>query len=656
MTPTITQTAGRPATDAPAAPRANALLWVVERPELWLETMLSLCAMSGIATVFVCVHHSADDVGKVFKHDKIKVIETFSLPDAAAVAAAGTGQLLVVLEPIAVAPEAFERAIDWIDEDPRIGTVSFLSNAAGYLSFPHRNSEVPVPPPGHNEQTLTERLRTRLPDTGPVPISNPEGAAVLINCGALSTSDGLQPWPDADPFFCLVEFGLRASRRGFNNYLDAGTFVWRMTAPGSTSGLTHDAPRHRLHLKHPFFPGLHDYQRDTMATPLASALDLARAKAQGLRVLIDGSALGPQEMGTQLLIVALTSQLAEHPDIKSVALCVPDPANIPAYAQHLRLMPKITFHRAGGLHFPDAPEVDIIHRPYQPIEPIPWDRWRALGKRSIITIQDLIAYRNGSYFQNWENWAGYRLNLEAAVARADAVFSISHDVLGPIREEKLGIADDALFVVENGIDHRSENEPSSIPSTFLSRGWQAEPFLVILGANYSHKNRDLGIRVWQKLRERGRKEKLVLVGANVPQGSTRLEEVKLLQGNHEDLLVLPDVPGEERNWMLRHASLFLYPTAAEGFGQIPFEAGSFGCPSLYVSFGPLRELTDDPDAPRQYDLDALTDRAELLLTDPDAARKAVAGALRNIGDYTWKRTAEKSVEAYFSILGRPRGM
>jgi glycosyltransferase involved in cell wall biosynthesis len=650
----LTKAADSSTTDARTrAPSVHAILWARERPEDWIETVISLCKLDVVANVTLCLHYGAAEAAGLTTSKKFKAVDTLSLAEVTQRLASNADQVLFVVEPVALSADALDRAVDWMIDDPRFGTVSFLSNAAGYLSFPYRNTQVPVPPAGYNETTLTKRLRARSPESGPVPISTPEGGAILVSKSALATSGGLEDWHDSDPFMAVVELGVRASRRGFNNFLDAGTFIWRMSPNKSVSPLAHDDPRHHLHLKHKFFPGLHDLQRESLGTPLTYALDLARAKAQGLRILIDGSQLGPQEMGTQMLIVALTAALDAHPDIKMIALCVPDPNNIPGYAQHLRLLPKVSFYRVDGLEFPDAPEVDIIHRPYQPIEQIPWHRWRTLAKRSIITVQDLIAYRNGAYFQNWQDWHAYRSNLENEVSRADAVFSISEDVVGPIREERLKIAKDALFVVENGVDARNADQPTHIPEGVLSRGWAAEPFLMILGANYSHKNRDFGLRIWRELVARGHKLKMVLVGANVPQGSTRLDEVRVVREETDDLLVLPDVPAEERNWLLKHSALVLYPTAAEGFGQVPFEAARFGRPCLYVSFGPLRELTDDPHAPRQYDLGLLADRAETLLTDPAAARQAIADTLKKIDTYTWKQTAEKSVEAYFAVLGRP---
>ena len=50
--------------------------------------------------------------------------------------------------------------------------------------------------------------------------------------------------------------------------------------------------------------------------------------------------------------------------------------------------------------------------------------------------------------------------------------------------------------------------------------------------------------------------------------------------------VLSEVEPAERNWLLANAACVLYPTSAEGFGLLPFEAASFGTPCVHVAFGP----------------------------------------------------------------------
>jgi glycosyltransferase involved in cell wall biosynthesis len=217
-----------------------------------------------------------------------------------------------------------------------------------------------------------------------------------------------------------------------------------------------------------------------------------------------------------------------------------------------------------------------------------------------------------------------------------------------------------VFVVENGTDHLHGNEEATMPAELVRRGLVADDFVLVLGANYGHKNRELAIRTLAELRRRGRALTLVVVGASVPFGSRRdLEARAVLQhrrefGTADHIVTVPDVTSEERNWLLRHASVVLYPTSAEGFGLVPFEAASFGTPTVAVGFGPISEVAPDlPVVAAGWDPDDLATGVERLLDDRDLYDRQVAAVLRSGTGYTWRRTAAGLVDAYRMTLSLP---
>ena len=176
---------------------------------------------------------------------------------------------------------------------------------------------------------------------------------------------------------------------------------------------------------------------------------------------------------------------------------------------------------------------------------------------------------------------------------------------------------------------------------------------MVLGANYSHKNRDLAIRVLKILREKRPDLGLVLAGVAVPEGSSRMLEAVEAFGA-EEVITIPDVTSEERNWLLRHAEICLYPTAAEGFGLVPFEAARFGTPTVFARFGPLAEvLPGVPYAADSWDPAALAAVCEELLADPQRSRDQVEATLKAGTRYTWETTAERLVAAYRRLIAEP---
>ena len=635
--------------------KVTAFLWAEKTPRAFTETLVSLLNMDHISRIIVGICESSNADLIEIRDPRIEFLFSDTFGAAAKVVCEGDQDfLLCVTSPVKASSNAIQLAAKWMSEDPRIATVSFLSNAGGYLSFPHRNTPTPFCVDGHDESTLTLLLRGDEPgELRPVPLPVAEGAMVLLSMSLVAVCGALKDDRTGSYSFSLADLSLRGSRRGFNNYLDCYTFI---TVPFDGVGkyesvLENPEARHALYQRHHFFPAVHDLQRDRSDSLLGQSLDYARAKAQGLRILIDGSILGPKEMGTQTLVVNLTKALAKRSDVQWVALGVPDPLNLPAYAHELVATRKVRIVPAGNSDFPEGPVGDIVHRPYQPSGVLPWERWSGIAKRSVITVQDLIAFKNPSYFAEWVEWDLYREQFKAQIARCDGVFSISNDVVKVIREERLPVDDQRIFVVENGADARSKEHPTCVPSEVLRRGWGSSPFLLVLGAAYAHKNRDTAIKVWKALRDRGFRHKLVFAGSAVPYGSTRVEEA--IEAHHEsasDMLILPDVSSEERNWLLANSELVVYLTSAEGFGLVPFEAARMEVPTLFVSFGPLRELIDDTSLPKTYDINGLVERASELLTDPHVARESIRKTLVNLGSLNWEETARKSVEAYYELL------
>lgn len=628
-------------------------------PRDWLDSVRSLENLHGSNGCFIAAWDNVN-AERCFKGAKAQLMPTWTLSAGMAGVLEqhpGLEAVLVAGSPVAVPPALLQRALAWMRDDPRIASVSFLSNAAGALSFPYRNSPTPYGIGGMDEAAVCERLRQTLPDSGPVSLQVPVGPVVLVNASVLRALGGLDDQRDNLVSLSLAEFGLRSARRGFRHVLDAGSYVTaQWTGTGAPVEATEDpASRASLHAADASFPALHDELRASAKSPLAIALDVARSKVQGLRILIDGSCLGPMEMGTQVQTLALVRALLRRDDVSRVILAVPH-GHLPVYAADLMLQPKVNLCNAANLRFEGADEVDILHRPFQPDSLIPWDRWRQLAKRTVVTLQDLIAYRIGSHHDSGERWLQYRGNIETASRNADAIIAISADTRDSLIEERLPIDLQRIHIAKNGGDHLADTDVEQIPAELVARGMAAMPFLLVLGASYSHKNRDLAIRTWNTLRERGHAIGLVLAGAVVAKGSSRQEEALARRASDEDaLLVLPDVSSAARNWLLRHAAIVLYPTSAEGFGLVPFEAAAMGTPTAHVNFGPLRELIDSPDLPRDWDPAHMADYCQQLLADPQQGARNIRHILASGAPLTWDATATDLVHAYRQILaGAPR--
>lgn len=635
-------------------PDAVVLVWVRRRSDSYWPTVASLRASHPFLDIVIGgpeANHAAFEAWQVSRcpsaafHDAVIFVRGENLRP-----------ILVVSEPVVVPPGFLDRATLALTDDLRLATLSFLSNASGSLSVPQRNVPSLHQVGPHDEVSITQLLRGLEPSPAITPIAAPIGPVTLISALAFSAVEGMDPALDTMPQAAVVDLGLRASERGFINAVDGGTYYTRafdlapyeagpLDEPGSPS-VEYFAERYPAALLRLADDAAHG------DSPLGLALQTAVAKIRGLRIIIDGRDIGPKEMGTQVQILSLVRELALRNDVESVQLALPGP--VPAYAAQYLASANVSVFHSHDLDMSAAAPADVLHRPSQPSSALPFEDWRLVAPRIVVTLQDLIAYQVGAYFDTGPDWMRYRSNLVGGVALSDAVVVISEDTRRHVAAECLPVDSDRLFVVPNGTDHFSGNEPELRPQGLVARGFVGQQFALVMGTNYGHKNRDLAIRAWQQLRETHPNLALVLAGAFVPNGSSRRAEAMARASGDDGLFVVPDVTSPERNWLLRHASLVLYPTSAEGFGLVPFEAARFGTPTVGVRFSPVADFNSSaPIWADNWSPLAVATAAGKLLDDQSLAAEQVSATLKNGAQLTWADTAQGLVRAYRTALSRP---
>ncbi|MDX6254818.1 MAG: hypothetical protein QOJ11_1152 [Frankiales bacterium] len=565
--------------------------------------------------------------------------------------------LLLVTEPVILPPAPVTRALQ-MAADHRVASVSLFSNAAAFLSLPYRNTPVPHAVASIDEAGVTKMLRRMTPAPVPTPIPFAAGPAVVLTRWALQ---GMAAPTDEteDPALVIADFSLQADRRGMVNLLDPGTFVFRafdaVTAKGTN--VLEDPARLWIQHRHPHVEGAYHEAIRGGESPLAMSHAVARTKVLGVRVMVDGSSLGPQEMGTQVQTMSLINALAQDDDVASVTVALTGP--VPGYAARALSGPSVQLRTIDLRDLSPIGNVDVAHRPLQPADGLDLWPWRDHASRISVTIQDMIGYNNGAYHASAGEWLAYRNHLTTAVKQADGIVVISDDVAEQLRLQRLPAGPERIHVVQNGTDHLT-GAPSTelrLPSELWARGFVAGRFVLALGTNYAHKNRDLALAAFQELQRKDPGLCLVMVGAYVPYGSSRVDEARLLgETDGPNVFVITDCASDERNWLLKHAEVVIYATSAEGFGLVPYEAAQFGTPSVFVSFGPLREVAGSalPVSAADWSPKSLAEAVAVLLYDPDVAAAQLAALTVAARRYTWARTARKLVAAYRHMLSIPR--
>jgi len=363
-----------------------------------------------------------------------------------------------------------------------------------------------------------------------------------------------------------------------------------------------------------------------------------------ISITVDATWLGPHQTGAQVLTTAAIEALAHHPHVDSIHLV--GLQELPTYAEHLTDLSTV---RVGEPHS----AADVLWYPNQIDQRVDISRASRLGRRVVTTYLDLIAYDIPRYHTSADAWAAYRSLQRRIALSVDGITTISADVAKHLLEEVPLLDPSRVRPIPLGLDHISvENLEPADDIKDLRNELGSRPFLLVLGNDFQHKNRDFAVRVWEEVLARSTNCDLVLAGLHVKSSSSRDLEEELVS-QHTNLrgrvFSVGHVRSSSRSWLMSHAAAVLYPSSAEGFGFVPYEAAALGTPSTFTSFGPLREIARVPDVPRSWSIEAYADDVRGLLEDPEKARERVSALRSAISTYTWQRFAEQLVDFLVAI-------
>jgi glycosyltransferase involved in cell wall biosynthesis len=449
----------------------------------------------------------------------------------------------------------------------------------------------------------------------------------------------------------VLDFALRARRRGLANLLADDVLV-----PTAAVNLPEEDSS-KLTTR---YPALVEAAAQPPSAALERTIALADVYLERMEVTFDARALGPETAGTQVYLLGLLEALAA--DRRSSLRVLVGPTLQDATRRRLESLPGV-----GLMSYEQALTAQstshVVHRPQQVFSPEDLLLLRPLGKRLVITHQDLIAYHNPMYFEDSELWQRYVRTTRQSLAAADHVIFFSHHALNDSLREDL-VDPSRTGVVHLGVDlatkdgpggSRSESEPIA-PSSVQRLG--GRPFLLCLGADYLHKNRPFALALLDELRRtHGWDGAIVLAGSHVEHGSSRADERELRARRSirdDDVVEISTLSEAEREWLMQHASAVVYPTVQEGFGLLPFEAAHFAIPCLFAAQSSLAELLEEELATIvPWDAVRTSARAMPLLRDGPERERHVAGLRRAAGVLRWSDCAQGTVEAYRKALEAP---
>jgi len=371
---------------------------------------------------------------------------------------------------------------------------------------------------------------------------------------------------------------------------------------------------------------------------------------QPMSVNIDITWLGEHQTGAQVLATAAIAALADDDRISRIRLF--GRTELPTYAAQLVDLPKVGFLDES------RERADICWYPNQIDHRSSISDARRLGRRVVTTYLDMIAYDIPRYHASMEAWETYRALQRKIALSVDGITTISADVATRLLREVPRLDPERVCPIPLGLDHVTSLQVPNIPDAEL-KDLGSRPFVLVLGNDFLHKNRDFAIAVWEQVLQAGQSCDLVLAGLHTKSSSSREREEALLE-RHVDLRgvahVLGHVTPDTRAWLLSHAAVVLYPSSAEGFGFVPYEAATLGTPSTFTRFGPLAEISNVTDVPRFWEIDAFAQDIVRLLSDKEASVARVHALQQAVAVHTWRGFADQLIDFFAAIAHSPTAL
>jgi len=202
--------------------------------------------------------------------------------------------------------------------------------------------------------------------------------------------------------------------------------------------------------------------------------------------------------------------------------------------------------------------------------------------------------------------------------------------------QKFGISRDRITIVEPGIDtsYFYPSQPKSSP-----------PVLVYIGRLMKYKNVQFIISALPELRKRVEGVTLEIGGWG--DYMDELRKIAKDKGVTDAVVFSGRITEEYKRDMLSKASLFVNPSAKEGWGINNIEANLCGTISLSSNVAGLRDSVQDGVTGLLYEPDNIEDfcdKAASVLLDPQKRELLEKNAIRRAKELSWERISQKMEE------------
>jgi len=260
----------------------------------------------------------------------------------------------------------------------------------------------------------------------------------------------------------------------------------------------------------------------------------------------------------------------------------------------------------------------------------------------IVYIHDVLFLDHPQYYTRLEQL--HFRQMKNLAARANGIITISNTEKERMIKNQVGDADD-IAVVYHGINKNFKpltHQPDEKIKEIINKYDLPERYLLYVGRVNTRKNINNLIRAVSLLYDNDLK--LLVVGE---QGRNCTDLEKLIHELHlaERVIFTGHVPENDLHLIYAIATVFCFPSYAEGFGLPPLEAMQCGVPVIVSHRTAIPEVCGD--AATYIDPDDPADIAEkinTLLSDNCLYEEKMMAGIRHAAKFSWQQSANEILD------------
>lgn len=271
----------------------------------------------------------------------------------------------------------------------------------------------------------------------------------------------------------------------------------------------------------------------------------------------------------------------------------------------------------------------------------------------VVTVHDLI----GKVFPNQSGWPSrfyWGQWLPNSFRNADRIIADSENTKKDIIKHLAMSEGKIRIIYPSGHESFSPHLlPEKIDEVKRKLGIREKYFLFV-GTIEPRKNLTRVIEAFlqfKKNQKSGTNYQLAVVGSQAfAHGKVFRDMLHRFGAQQEDVLYSSYIAHEDLNALYQGAVALLFPSLYEGWGLPVLEAMACGTPVLTSNTSSLPEVAGDAALlVDPYDVDAICSGIKRLTDDTALWEQLVVRGLRRVKKFSWKQTAEQTLEVYQSL-------